>query len=205
MNSDGNITFGEADKSSTERNVARLLTGPPRVSPFLSDLDPTTGNGRVFLNAASDQYTVTWCNVRGFDSTRTTTVQATLLPNGTIEMMFGATVTITDAIVGLSPGRTGIFTPVNLSEPGPTGGGAAAVGERFAQQRAARSRGAVAEVLPHARRPLRSARALDRRAAHQRRLRVRDHDRQRSARHRPRYLQSVLATSAAAAGCAASS
>ena len=115
--------------SATSRE---LLTGPPRVSPFFSDLDPTTGNGRVFLNAASDQYTVTWCNVRGFDSTRTTTVQATLLPNGSVEMKFGPTVTVTDAIVALSPGRTGIFAPVNLSEPGPTAGGAAAVGERFA-------------------------------------------------------------------------
>jgi hypothetical protein len=134
VNSDGNITFGEADKSSTERNVARLLTGPPRVSPFLSDLDPTTGSGRIFLNAASDQYTVTWCNVRGFESPRTVTVQATLLPSGVIEMKFGATVNVTDAIVGLSPGKTGIFTPVNLSDPGPTAGGSAAVGERFAQQ-----------------------------------------------------------------------
>ena len=134
VNSDGNITFGEADKSSTERNVARMLTGPPRVSPFLSDLDPTAGSGRVFLNAASDQYTVTWCNVRGFDLPRTTTVQATLLPSGVIEMKFGATVNITDAIVGLSPGRTGLFTTVNLSDAGPTTGGAAAVGERFAQQ-----------------------------------------------------------------------
>jgi len=134
VNSDGNITFGEADKSSTERNVARMLTGPPRVSPFLSDLDPTAGSGRVFLNAASDQYTVTWCNVRGFDLPRTTTVQATLLPSGVIEMKFGATVNITDAIVGLSPGRTGLFTTVNLSDAGPTAGGAAAVGERFAQQ-----------------------------------------------------------------------
>jgi hypothetical protein len=134
VNSDGNITFGEADKASTDRNVARVLTGPPRVSPFFSDLDPTTGSGRIFLNAAADQYTVTWCNVRGFDSTLTTTVQATLLPSGVIEMKFGATPTVTDAVVALSPGRTGIFTPVNLSEPGPTAGGSAAVGERFARQ-----------------------------------------------------------------------
>jgi hypothetical protein len=132
VNSDGNITFGEADRASTDRDVARVLTGPARVSPFFSDLDPTTGNGRVFLNAAPDQYTVTWCSVRGFDSPRTTTVQATLLPNGTVEMKFGATVTVTDAVVALSPGRTGNFAPVNLSEPGPTAGGAAAVGERFA-------------------------------------------------------------------------
>ncbi|MFL6281040.1 MAG: hypothetical protein ACJ731_13070 [Vicinamibacterales bacterium] len=133
VNSDGNITFEEPDKSSSERNVARLLTGPPRVAPFLADLDPTTGNGRIFLNAASDHYTVTWCNVRGFDTTRTVTVQATLLPNGTIEMIYGATVNLGAAIVGLSPGRTGIFKTVNLSDAGPTEGGNGAVGERFAQ------------------------------------------------------------------------
>ena len=133
VNSDGNITFEEADKSSTERNVARLLTGPPRVAPFLADLDPTTGGGRVFLNAASDGYTVTWCNVRGFDTTRTVTLQTTLLPNGSIEMIYGATVNVGAAVVGLSPGRTGIFKPVTLSDAGPTDGGNGAVGERFAQ------------------------------------------------------------------------
>jgi hypothetical protein len=116
VNSDGNVTFEEEDKASTERNVARLLTGPPRVSPFLADLDPTTGQGRVFVNAVSDQYTVTWCNVRGFDSTRTISTQTTLLPDGTIEMKYteGAT-SLGDAVVGLSPGRGG------------------AVGERFAE------------------------------------------------------------------------
>jgi hypothetical protein len=133
VNSDGNITFEEADKSSTERNVARLLTGPPRVSPFLADLDPTTGTGRIFLNAASDQYTVTWCTVRGFDVARSVTVQATLLPNGNIEMIYGSTINLGDAIVGLSPGRTGTFATVNLSDAGPTDGGSAAVGERFAE------------------------------------------------------------------------
>jgi hypothetical protein len=133
VNSDGNITFGEEDKASTERNVARLLTGPPRVSPFLVDLDPSTGNGRVFVHSASDQYTVTWCNVREFESQRTTTVQVSLLPDGAIEMKFDNSLNITDAIVGLSPGRTADFTPVNLGEAGPTSGGGGAVGERFAQ------------------------------------------------------------------------
>jgi hypothetical protein len=133
VNSDGNITFQEADKSSSERNVARLLTGPPRVAPFLADLDPTAGNGRVFLKTAADRYTVTWCNVRAFDTQQTTTVQATLLPSGEIELVFGPTITIGDAIVGLSPGRTGDFRPVNLSDTGPTAGGAAAIGERFAE------------------------------------------------------------------------
>ena len=133
VNSDGNVTFEQEDRASTDRNVARLLTGPPRVAPFLADLDPSTGGGRVFGNAAADQYTVTWCGVRGFDSTRTTNAQLTLLPDGTIEMKFG-TVALPEAIVGLSPGRTGEFLPVDLSSNGPTGGGGGAVGERFAEQ-----------------------------------------------------------------------
>jgi hypothetical protein len=129
VNSDGNITFGEADKASTERNVSRVLTGPPRVAPFLADLDPTSG-GRVFVNATGDLYTVTWCAVRGFDSQRTTTVQATLLPDGSIEMSFGA-ITLGDAVVGLGPGRTGDFSPIDLSVPKPESG-TGAIGERFA-------------------------------------------------------------------------
>ena len=133
VNSDGNVTFEQEDRASTDRNVARLLTGPPRVAPFLADLDPSTGTGRVFGHAGADQYTVTWCGVRGFDSTRTTNAQLTLLPDGSIEMKFGA-VTLSEAIVGLSPGRTGEFVPVDLSANGPTGGGGAAVGERFAEQ-----------------------------------------------------------------------
>jgi len=133
VNSDGNITFEEADHASTDRNVARLLTGPPRVSPFLADLDPSAGNGRVFIDTSSDHYTVTWCTVRGFDSTRTVTVQTTLLPNGTVEMVYGSSINLGDAIVGLSPGRTGVFKPVNLSDAGPTSGAGGAVGERFAQ------------------------------------------------------------------------
>ena len=129
VNSDGNVTFGEGDTATTERNVARLLTGPPRVAPFLADLDPGTG-GTVYVNAAPDQYTVTWCGVRGFDSPRVTSVQATLLPDGAIEMKFGA-ISLTDAVVGLSPGTTSKFTAVDLSTAGPASGGGAAVGERF--------------------------------------------------------------------------
>ena len=134
VNSDGNVTFEQEDRASTERNVARLLTGPPRVAPFLADLDPTTG-GRIFLNAVANEYTVTWCAVRGFDSTRAVTTQMTLLPDGAIEMQYLDTaVSLTDAVVGVSPGRTGEFRSVNLSDQGPTAGGSAAVGERFASR-----------------------------------------------------------------------
>jgi hypothetical protein len=131
VNSDGNITLGEGDKSSSERNLGRLVTGPPRIAPFFTDLDPSTGTGKMFVNAAADQYTVTWCNVRGFDSMRTTTVQATLLPDGSVEMKFGADINIGDSIVGISPGHTADLALVDLDTG--NGSGAGAIAERFAQ------------------------------------------------------------------------
>lgn len=133
LNSDGNITFGEGDSASTDRSVSRFLAGPPRVSPFFADLDPTTGNGRVFLATGADGVTVTWCNVRGFDLPRTVTVQATLLPSGVIEMRFGDTIALNDAVVGLSPGRTGQFNTVDLSSGNGGVGAATAIGERFSE------------------------------------------------------------------------
>jgi hypothetical protein len=132
VNSDGNVTFGEGDSASTDRSVGRLLTGPPRVALFLADLDPGAAGG-VFVHSAADQYTVTWCNVRGFESTRTTSAQATLVPDGSIEMRYASGVSLTDAVVGVSPGRTSSFRAVDLSAQGPTGGGSAALGERFAE------------------------------------------------------------------------
>jgi len=129
VNSDGNITLVEADSASTDRNLARMLSGPPRISPFFADLDDTAG-GKVFVNAASDQYTVTWCSVRGFDSTRTTTVQATLLPDGSVEMKFGDTINLGDAVVGISPGHTGDVNLVDFTTG--SGSGSGAIAERFA-------------------------------------------------------------------------
>lgn len=134
VNSDGNVTFGEGDSASSERNIARLMTGAPRVALFLADLDPSAG-GRIYVNAAPDRYTVTWCSVRGFESTRTITAQMTLLPDGAIEFVYGtSTNNLLDAVIGVSPGRTGEFEPVDLSAAGPTGGGGAAAGERFAER-----------------------------------------------------------------------
>lgn len=132
VNSDGNITFRQGDNASTDRSVGRLLTGPPRVALFLADLDPSTG-GAVFVNAASDQHTVTWCGIRGFDSTRTTTAQITLLPDGTVEMRYASGITLPDAVVGVSPGTTLDFRAIDLSAQGPTSGGGTAVGERFSE------------------------------------------------------------------------
>ncbi|MYD69401.1 MAG: hypothetical protein F4W89_01455 [Acidobacteria bacterium] len=131
VNSDGNLTFVEGDDASTARGISRLLTGWPRVAPFLADLDPSAG-GAVYARSAADAVTVTWCAVPEFDNeTSAVTVQVSLLPNGNVEMTFDREITTRGAVVGLSPGRTFTLEAVDLSDTGPTPGGAAAVGERF--------------------------------------------------------------------------
>jgi hypothetical protein len=131
VNSDGNLTFGAADTASTERNIARVLTGPPRVAPFFADLDPSAG-GVVLAQADAGAFTVTWCGVPGFDVPERTTVQVTLAADGSIDMRYGPSIALGDAVVGVSPGRTDQLTPVDLSAAGTLAGGGAAVAERFA-------------------------------------------------------------------------
>jgi hypothetical protein len=131
VNSDGNLTFGAADAGSEDRSLGRLLAGPPRVAAFFADLDPSAGGG-VFVNAAADGFTVTWCGVPDFDATGKVTAQASLLPGGAVELRIDGSTTLKDAMVALSPGGTSAFTPVDLSTLTVTGGGSAALGERFA-------------------------------------------------------------------------
>ncbi len=130
VNSDGNVTFGKSDTAQDERGLGRLLAGPPRVAPFFADLDPSKGGG-IFVANGSDVLTVTWCAVPGFDSTSTVTAQTSLLADGSVEVKFGS-VSLGDAIVAVSPGATSGFASVDLAGAGPTSGGTAAVGERFA-------------------------------------------------------------------------
>jgi hypothetical protein len=132
VNSDGNLTFEDADTASSTRGFARLLGGPPRIAPFFADLDPSVAGG-VYVGSSSSAFVVTWCGVRAFESTRSTTVQVTLLPTGVIEMTFGEQIDLAEGIVAVSPGRTGNFSPLDLSTSGRQGGGAAAAGERFSE------------------------------------------------------------------------
>src|SRR5262245_40467671 len=129
VNSDGNITFEEADNASTERGITRLTTGVPRIALFFADLDPSAG-GRVFLSSTPEAMTVTWCAVPGFDSPQTMTAQATLLAGGAIEFRFGAP-SLTDGIVALSPGRAEMFDPIDLRAATPPPTAAVAFGEQF--------------------------------------------------------------------------
>ena len=105
VNSDGNITFGEGDAASSARDIGRLLSGAPRVAPFLADLDPSVG-GMVFVSSGTDVFTTTWCAVPVWSSSRRATLQVSLFVDGTIEMRYAdaSSWTATDGVVGISPG-----------------------------------------------------------------------------------------------------
>ena len=131
INSDGNLTFEEADNASTARSLHRLASGAPRIGPFFADLDPSVGGG-VFLDATPEAMTVTWCAVPGFDLAETVTVQTVLFPNGVIEFHYGAT-DLVDAIVAVSPGHVENVRAVDLNRAAApvSGTDPVAVGELF--------------------------------------------------------------------------
>jgi hypothetical protein len=134
VNSDGNLTFGAGDVATSARSLGRLLAGAPRVAPFFADLDPSAGGG-IFVDAAPDAFTVTWCAVPDFDDAGKVTAQVSLLPEGAVEVRIDESTTLPDAVVALSPGSTSDFAPVDLSAAaGTVAGGSGAVGERFAAQ-----------------------------------------------------------------------
>jgi hypothetical protein len=136
INSDGNLTFVSEDHASTDRDVNRFLTGPPRIALLFDDLDPSSGGG-VYRRTDADGVVITWCSVPEFGATSNrVNVQVRLGADGNVDMVYGATVAATSAVVGVSPGATGIFTPVDVSAAAnaPVTGGSGAVGERFATQ-----------------------------------------------------------------------
>ena len=133
VNSDGNVTFAEADIASTARGFSRLLDGPPRIAPLFADLDPSSG-GHVFVESSADVFAVTWCAVPGFDSPKTITMQVVLTPQGTVDLRYrGGSNDLGEGIAAISPGGSAAFTPADLTAGERQTGGATAIGERFGE------------------------------------------------------------------------
>ena len=173
VNSDGNLTFTEADTASTARSVSRFLTGPPRLAPLFADLDPSTGGQGARIRRCRDRFSVTWCGVREFDRPETATMQITLLADGRIEVHVSGQTTIRQAVVGASPGRTADFVIADFSNPGGNAGGAGAIGESFTDDVRPRHDRREPAFPGHASGRIRSADCLHRRAAADQRVRLR--------------------------------
>jgi hypothetical protein len=103
VNSDGNVTFIQGDSDLTARDLSHLNSGPPRIAPFLVDLDPTVGQGAVFVNQLSDRVMITWNTVREWNSFRENTFQLSLFPDGSFEYVFGQ-ISASKGITGFSAG-----------------------------------------------------------------------------------------------------
>ncbi len=117
INSDGNLTFTAGDKATSDRDLARFLTGVPRLAPFFDDLNPAEG-GRVSYTAEAGRFVVSWTEVPECcrpPAQPISTFQVSLFPNGSVEFAYG-TVLARTAVVGISPGAfTGMPKIVDLS------------------------------------------------------------------------------------------
>ena len=63
VHSDGNLTFAEPDAASSARSLSRAISGPPRISPLFTDLDPTQAEAAISTYSTADRFVVTWDNV----------------------------------------------------------------------------------------------------------------------------------------------
>ena len=119
VHSDGNLTFVEPDAASSARSLSRAISGPPRIGPLFSDLDPTQAEATISIYSTVDRFVVTWDNVpefRFFGAGRRQTFQLVLHQDGRIEFHF-ANVTLNTAVVGIMPGYLqGESTPANFDE-----------------------------------------------------------------------------------------
>ena len=132
---DGHITFGASDTASSSRDAGRHIGGPPRISVFFNDLDPSCG-GAVHADARADRVVITWDEVPPFQNTcnptfATTTAQAVLHSDGTIDLVYNV-VGQQFAVVGVAEGNDeGPINEVDYTADLPGTFGAGVIFEEF--------------------------------------------------------------------------
>ncbi len=134
VHSDGTLTFGEPDSATAARSMGRLAGGPPRIAVLFADLDPSIDPNSVRVFRGQDYVTVTWLDTPQYSSSGfgpKQRVQARLYASGAVELMYDQ-VTLSDAVVGLSPGR--LSRPIDVVALGESASGVLfpnGVAERF--------------------------------------------------------------------------
>ena len=139
LNSDGNLSFGAGDSESNDRDLARLASGPPRIGPFFTDLDPSAG-GAVSTRNDSDGILFIWSNVPNWGTSNSNNFSVKFFHNGGIEFVYGSKMDAAAeldgsiAVVGISPGssQSGVAA-VNYSNDLPTTGLTGTIAEVFAR------------------------------------------------------------------------
>ena len=121
VNSDGNLTFGRGDGGTGERDEDRFLSGPARIAPLFTDLDPGEA-GAVSASTDIGRVTFTWEDVPEFSQQNgrpANRFSVTLFESGDIFFSYQSVEITPDgnvqAIVGITPGFLSGGTPVELS------------------------------------------------------------------------------------------
>jgi uncharacterized protein (TIGR03437 family) len=124
INSDGNLTFQSGDTATSPRNLSRLLAGPPRIAPYLADLDPSVA-GQLSYFSSPTRFVVTWNQVPDWVSSGVgprETFQVILTPGGTVQFTYSSINGRPMTVVGISPG--GVTETPNLVDLNGTDAGA---------------------------------------------------------------------------------
>ena len=131
INSDGTVTFDAPDCQSSERSLGRVLSGPPMLAGFFTDLDPGSVSGErgVFVKQRNKNVQITWNNVPLFGFNDSNTFQITVFKSKVL-VAFGD-LSAQGAIVGASPGGGTAAELVDLTEDLPVAPTAAAILERY--------------------------------------------------------------------------
>jgi uncharacterized protein (TIGR03437 family) len=136
ISSNGNITFratGVGDQFYSDSTVdageslATLQAALPRIAPYWHDLDAraatTAGTTGIYIRTGSDPVVITWNNIRDFPNDVTTDTgvhrfQLKLFQDGRIQFVYDAVQLTSEALVGISPGRsTPSTTSVDFANP----------------------------------------------------------------------------------------
>jgi len=117
VNSNGNITFQQPDVDPP--NPETFLSGPPRIAPFFTDLDPET-IGTIFINQTTDRVVISWLKVPEFFNQNIfdfgqNTFQIVLHRDGGITLVFAPDMTATQAFTGVLSGSKDSVRMVDFS------------------------------------------------------------------------------------------
>ena len=122
VNTDGNLTFGAGDSESTPRDEERFVSGPPRIAPLFTDLDPELkGDIQAVFDGLS--LTFQWIDVPEFllfGIALGNTFAVELFPDGSIRFEYdqirATPYAGLQAIVGITPGSSSAGGQVDWSQ-----------------------------------------------------------------------------------------
>lgn len=131
VNSDGNVSFEEGDSDPATKSIGLLAGGPPRIAVLFTDLDPSKSSRGVRVFKDSSRVVISWVGVPEFGAGRPPlTFQVRLYDDGHIETAYPLS-TISETIIGLSPGRSIGETDLVSYSGGDSAEHAATFAERF--------------------------------------------------------------------------